>query len=186
MLRIKAGLLISTFALILLSGCSVPKLGPPDTTGLLVVEARVFTVGVGGGLRLSSTFPSFAEIESADGSTIKGKFYINGIFIFGSLAPGVYKLVRVSETDPRFTISVGGATDKLPENKAYSVNIEPGKPIYIGVVQLKNVGVGRVTGTVSTKLEPSVEDEKAAWKKLMKAYAGTPWEARIKKRLDQM
>ena len=178
--------MISTFALIILSGCSVPKLGSPKTTGLLVVEARAFTVGVGGGVKLSSTFPSFAEIESADGSTIKGNFYYNGIFVFGNLAPGGYKLVRVSETDPRFTISIGGATDKLPEDKAYSVNIEPGKPIYIGVVILKKVGVGRLTANVKTDLEHSVEGEKEAWKKLMKAYAGTPWEARIKKRLDQM
>lgn len=186
MLRIKAELLISTFALILLSGCSVPKLGPPDTTGFLVVEARIFTVGVGGGVTLSSTFPSYAEIKSADGSTVKGKLYYNGIFVFGNLAPGGYKLVRVTEADPSFTISVGSATDELPENEAYSVNIEPGKPIYIGVIKLNKASMGRVTATVSTKLEPSVEDEKAAWKKFMEAYAGTPWEARFKKRLDQM
>ena len=186
MLRKNAGLLISAVALILLSGCGAPELGPPDTTGLLVVEGRMFTVGVGGGVSMSSSFPTYAEIESADGSTVRGQFYYNGIFIFGNLAPGGYTLVRVTDTDPRFTISVGGATDKLPENEAYSVKIEPGKPVYIGVVKLNMGSVGNVTATLGTELVRNVKYEKAAWEKLMEAYAGTPWEARFKKRLDQM
>ena len=182
------GLGVLPLVVLLWAGCSPPELGPPESTGFLVVRSQIVGIGVLGKTSLSvrEAFANFGEIETPEGDIIRRP--VHGRFIlFGGLKPGKYKLIRLTEDNYSHAIRIGGADNRLEDHPAYTVMIEPGKPTYIGVVKMEKLGLGGVVeSTYRTSYEPNVEAEKEVWEWLIDAYEGTKWEARFKEKLERL
>jgi hypothetical protein len=180
---------------------------PPSSAGLAVLECYLYPQDPGGvrpKFASRDSFPaSVAYLESvANGHLVRGfSIYGTGYVLFPNLAPGKYRLGRVSVETSEYSMARSRmvATEYkflLPESTKVSVQIERGTLAYLGILSIRRLYTREdVTRSVSydpmklpnahISLERSKAGEARALRTLLaqKKYRRTAWREPIENRL---
>jgi hypothetical protein len=198
------------------SGCAgrlSPHLhGPPESTGLVVLECYYYPVdpeGVRSTYAAPDSFPArSAYLETMDGSRhVRGlSSYGTGFVIFSGVPPGTYRLARVDLETNEYSSQLARElkTDVTfhlpPETFGDTVLVEAGRPVYVGRLAIlrpyRYEDVARTPkqegrkedGNVDLTIRKLDQEEARAWRTLLKrkSYRKSSWGAAMQKRLSEV
>jgi len=183
-----------------------PVWGPPETTGMVIIECRVFTDPAGNllepgkiiGQELKEAIFGRQEADWVNGkltdslgNQIEGGVYgvdwsgAEMLIIFPELQPGRYRLSQLNAVfrhydDDKKEWYKSPSTIDIPSDalEELTFNILPGKTVYIGQFEVIESGRDK-----SFNINDSTKYEIEAFKKVIKKYKKSPWVSRWQKHL---
>ncbi|UCD17322.1 MAG: hypothetical protein JSV44_12875 [Candidatus Zixiibacteriota bacterium] len=215
------------FLSFLLSGCATlekvglltnvdqpePPFGPPDSTGLVIVECQVFydtpdNLLQPGKLVMSELKESiFGEKEAlsicggslrdSHGNRILGAAYgvdwseTEMLILFCDLPPGLYRLAQVEArysdyNDEAEEYEYTRSKINIPPGALgeLTVTVQPGDPVFIGRLIIFDDRDSEEDDRFHIDADPKYEVR--AYKKLLKKYKRSPWVPHWRRRLDAL
>ena len=185
MMKIIIPLLFFSFFTGCLSQIPPPEIsGRVDTTGLVVVDARINLIDPANE-HAKATMTDAVLVPLTDLSgRIKGK-KVSGYILFSELPPGIYRLHEIKATWVRGQL-ISREYYSLDELKdEVTVAVSTGKPAYLGRVVIDD---SRTTneGTVKYSLERDPQHEVNALYELAFRYEGSFWGERMNERVKAL
>lgn len=142
----------------------------PQTTGLLLVDAVT--------TKALNTMPLagvvIAAVDDASNEIAVGSFKTGGmlgqlsdVVVVPGLQPARYRIVRLRTAN----VNMWETLD-LPATPEFEVEIGPGRPVYLGQIQVKHP-FGSTAREIRVRYDPA--REAASWKRVLDRFAASPW-----------